>query len=89
MTILLKERSRARLKVLIRKHTRQANSPTEFKIWQGQKVANKYNQVKRNKKGVSYYSTTYFTQPWFARAEKTISFTKNLNEIKNNISLTF
>ena len=69
MTILLKERSRARLRVLIRSHTRKANSPTEFKIWQGQKVANKYNQVKRNKKGVSYYSTTYFTQPWFARAE--------------------
>ena len=69
MTILLKERSRARLRVLIRSHTRKANSPTEFKIWQGQKVANKYNQVKTNKKGVKSYATTYFTQPWFARAE--------------------
>ena len=69
MTILLKERSRARLRVLIRSHTRKANSPTEFKIWQGQKGANKYNQVKTNKKGVKSYATTHFTQPWFARAE--------------------
>ena len=69
MTILLKERSRARLRVLIRSHTRKANTPTKFKIWQGQKVANKYNQVKTNKKGVKSYATTYFTQPWFARAK--------------------
>ena len=86
MTILLKERSRARLRVLIRSHTRKANSPTEFKIWQGQEMINKYAHI--TKKGKAK-ATTRFARQWFARAEQTISFTKNLNEIKNNISLTF
>ena len=65
MTILLKERSRARLRVLIRSHTRKANSPTEFKIWQGQEMINKYAHI--TKKGVAK-ATTKFKRQWFARA---------------------
>ena len=61
MTILLKERSRARLRVLIRSHTRKANSPTEFKIWQGQEMINKYATATK--------PTTRFRRQWFARAE--------------------